>query len=342
MFFGLDISEGSLRLIQLKRKGKKILLASYNNLNIKPGTIINGEIKKEEELIKTVHKLIKTAKGEKINTKDVITVLPESKTFIKVMEIKTSDKKKIVGVINNEIKNHIPLTPEEIYLDWQILHQGPDITKLLIGAAPRNITNSYTTALEKSGLNPNILEIEGAAITRGLLDKEDSKSKIIIDIGAVRTGLIVYDHATIQFTVSLPLSGNKITETISKTLKLDMAKAEKAKVVCGIDSKKCEGALLKILIKSLDNLASQIKKSITFYQDNFPNSNPPTEIILCGGGANLDKIDQFISKKLNIPVKIGNPLNNIQQNRKISIPQNKILSYTTAIGLALREFQKKK
>ncbi len=339
--FGLDISDRALRLVQLRKNGNKIILRSYNDIAVPADIVNHGEIIQEDKLIKLLNQLVTSAKGGKINTRNIITVLPESKTFIKVIEIPSTDKENLPGVIDEEIKNHIPLSRDEIYLDWQILNQTSDSINVLIGAAPKNIVDSLTSTLEKGGLVPYIFEIEATAITRSLIKKDDQKAKIIIDFGAVRTGLIIYDHSTIPFTVSLPISGNKITETIAKTLNLDIKDAEKAKIVCGLDSKKCEGALLKILLKSIEDLTRQINKAMVFYQTNFPKGNQISEVILCGGGANFSDIDKVLSEKLKIPVKIGNPFTNIARSKKSIIPADKILSYTTAIGLALRAWQKK-
>lgn len=342
--FGLDISDRAIRLIKVGKKGKKITLNSFNELEIPDGIIVNGEIIQEDKLADLIKKLVSSTKGRKINIKNVISVLPETKTFIKVIDIPINRDKKefnIEDLVKKEIVNHIPLNPDEIYLDWQIVSEDSDNIKILIGAAPQNIVNSYSLALEKGGLIPYVLEIEAVAIVRGLIEEEDNKTKIIIDFGAARTGLILYDNKTIKFTVSLPISGNKITETIAQTLKLEYKKAEEAKIVCGLDPNKCEGALLKILLNNIDSLIRQIKKIITYYQSNFPDHNDISEIIICGGGANFGEIDQLLSEKLKIPVKIGNPFANITQTKKISIPKEKILSYTTAIGLALRSWYKK-
>ena len=47
--FGLDISDLSLKIIKLKRKGKFFDLASFGEEEIKPGIIKEGEIKDEEK-----------------------------------------------------------------------------------------------------------------------------------------------------------------------------------------------------------------------------------------------------------------------------------------------------
>jgi len=343
MFFGLDISDQSLRLIQLKKKGKKIFIDSYNDLEIKPGIISNGEIKEENELSNLFRKLIKSSNGSKVSTKNIITVLPESKTFIKVIEIENANNKKdnLPELINEEIKKHIPLSSDEIYIDWQIIKKiSNNNFRVLVGVVSKITADSYLKILEASGLNPYIFEIEAAAITRALLNDNEPDGKIIIDFGAARTGLIVYDNNTIQFTVSLPISGNNITETIAKTLNLDRQKAEEAKIICGLDQNKCDGALLKILMEPVESLAKEIKKAINFYQINSKKESKISEIILCGGGANFLNIEKIISEKTGIPARIGNPLIHIAKNKRLSIPQDKVLSYTTAIGLGLRALEK--
>lgn len=339
--FGLDIGERAIKLVQLKKIRKKTILAAYNCLALPPEIIVNGEIKQEDKFADLVRQLVKTAKGNKISSKELVAVLPETKTLLKVIEMPKNGEEEITETIKKEIVNHFPVSPEEIYFDWQILKQTAEKIKLVVGAAPKTIADSYFSAIEKSGLTPIIFEIEAAAIARSLVADDDSQAKIIIDFGAIRSGLSVYDQKILQFTASLPISGKKITEMIAKTLNLDIKSAEKAKIVCGLDTKKCEGALLKILLKPIDELAAQIKKAVLFYKNNFPEGNQIAEVILCGGGANFSQIDLVLSEKLKLPVKIGNPLQKIATRKKLIIPGNEILAYTTALGLALRASQKK-
>lgn len=351
---GLDIGDRSLRLIQLQKYGKKNLLRSFNEVSVPAGVIENGEIKKEKKLIELVNKLVKTTKGKKIVDRHVTAVLPETKTFIKVIDAaidSETDIKSDTGLqalAEQEIVKHVPLQIEDIYIDWQILKKQETSLTLLVGAVPRTVSDNYLALIEKCQLTPTSLEIEAAAITRSIIAEPEQKkkdqtpagAKIIIDFGAIRTGLILYDHDTAQFTSSLSISGERITNTISSTLNLDPKKAEEAKVVCGLDPEKCEGALLKVLMQSITALVREIKKAIRYYESNFENPQPVTEILLCGGGANFIMIDQVLSKKLGIPVKLSNPAEHIISKGKITIPDKDLLSFATAIGLALRNLEK--
>lgn len=343
--FGLDISDRALRVIQLKHSGKKTFITSYGSLSLEPGIFDNGVIIDESKAISAIQKVIKDVTGGKIKTPNVVSVLPETKTFIKVITVPASrDTKKpeLNTIINAEIVNHVPLGLEEIYLDWQVLHHDGDQAHVLIGAAPRTLVDSYITLIEKSGLVPYALEIEAQAIVRTLFPQQTlSHATIVIDFGAMRTGLALYDNDTIQFTVTLPISGNDITQVIAQVLQIKPEEAEKAKIVCGLDSTKCEGAMLKILMKPIDELANHIKKAITFYQSNFPEGREVKNIILTGGGSNFIKIDEVLTSKLGITTTVGNPFTNIVAKGKNGIPKKQIMSYVTAIGLALRGATKK-
>ena len=345
-FIGVDIGDRMLRLVRLKKSGKKFIVTTANEIQMPEGILKAGEIFDEKILTDLIKKLVKTARGSKIATKNVISVLPEQKTFIKVMAIdlgsESYDKKKIPDLIKKELINHIPLSLEELYLDWQVLSHTKTSAIVLVGAVTRVISDNYRIALEHAGLIPYILEVEAAPIIRTIIEEKDNSPKIVIDFGASRTGLIVYDHHTVQFTVSLPLSGDQITKTIAQILNIDLTKAEEAKVICGLDTEKCEGALRKVLFDAIDNLAEHIEKTISFYQDQSSNARPFSKVILVGGGANFLKINEVLQEKLNLPVEIGNPLLKSIIVKKDILPKNKLLSYATAIGLALRTFEQDK
>ena len=91
-------------------------------------------------------------------------------------------------------------------------------------------------------------------------------------------------------------------------------------------------------------LASQIKKYVNFYyghasHEYFSFDGKIEKIILSGEGAALKGLPEFLSSELRLPVRLGNPIIHIIQKngRQEIIPPSKILSFTTALGLALQD-----
>lgn len=347
--FGLDISDLSLKIIKLKKKGKFFDLASFGETPIKPGIIKKGEIKKEEDLAKTIKDALNKVKGEKIRTKYVVASLPEERAFLQVIQMPRMPKEDLKSAVVYEAENYIPLPVEEVYLDSQII--PPVINRLdhfdvLIAALPKKTIDPYIVCLKKADLKPLSLEIESLAIARALIKEERTTFPILlIDLGATRTGLTVFSGHSLRFTFSIPVSSQGFTEIISKALKVSPAEAEKLKTKHGLEKKREGEGVFEALIPALTDLVQQIKKYLDFYQTHTshehlpPNGKGVEKILLCGGGANLKGLPKLLSLQLKIPVELGSPWINIlpeSQKEVPTLPLEKALSYTTALGLALK------
>ncbi|MEK7172926.1 MAG: pilus assembly protein PilM [Patescibacteria group bacterium] len=238
---GLDISDLSLKLVQLNKINNKIKIQALSKINLPRGVIDNGIIKDQAKLIKAIKTMIINPDFGKISSKEIIACLPETKTFLKLIEIKKTFEP-IEKTISQEIKKYIPIPLNEIYYDWQIVENSTDKQMALIGATPQNIVNQYANLLSQTELSVIALEIESISICRSLLKEEagllsvSSASAVrqeppkipakadnhaIIDIGASHTSMIFYSKNTILFTVSMPISGEQITNDIAKTLELN-------------------------------------------------------------------------------------------------------------------------
>jgi type IV pilus assembly protein PilM len=298
-----------------------------------------------------------------------VACLPESKTFIKLIEVQKSPNA-LTDIIGNDIEKHVPLAINEIYYDWQVIEELADKYFVLIGAAPQNIVNQYTALLDDAKLSPIALEIEPIAIARCLLKEEGPDSKLatginygLVDIGAAHTCMTFYSKNTILFTVSMPISGEEITTKIAEALNLTREQAEKAKIICGLDEIRANGVIKKILADMIEKVVIKVREAIQYYENYFGQYGPLNQILFCGGGANIANLAKIINRQLSIEVKIADALNKINgdkdkfnkiflekhhldsmaaklnlsgKEKKLSIEQNSSATYATAIGLALR------
>lgn len=371
--FGLDISDLSIKAVEIEQQGSKRYIKAMKSTVIPDGLISDGVIQDEKKVAKIIRKLVET--GEKINTQYAVVSLPETKTFIKVIEITENEenRKSASELIKEELPKHMPISVEQAHLDWQPVYDQPKKKKFLVGAVEEEIADSYVRLCHQAGLEIVALEIEAEAIMRAITrmpsrygviqklmgringgEKNENKNegkkkkrkaeesgesapKIIVDLGAHRAGLILAENGIIQFSNSLQnISGKMITEIIAQKKNLTFAEAEKVKLICGSNPKKCRGAVLETVQSMLDEIAREIINAIEFYQTHFKRQ-ADIEVILVGGGANMSGIEKTLQDKLKRPVSIGRPLINVEIGQKGEKHKN-ILAYTTAIGLALRRF----
>jgi type IV pilus assembly protein PilM len=364
--FGIDLSDRSIKAIQFQKKGKKLSGFLYGNEEIPAGLIEDGEIKDFKKVAELIKKVKNETKPALIKTDYVVCSLPESKCFFREIDFPEMTLEEASEAIKWETEQQIPLSWEEIYLDWHILNEknllektekklkknnlvsSEEIkkkTKVFLTAAPRKIVDSYVKVLKQAGLKPIAMEIESAAIVRALVNKnkdenDNDSAVLIIDFGETRTNFIIFKSPLIRFSRSISFSGMFLTDKISKELKIKYSEAEKLKRIWGIDREKGGGSLIECIEPALVDLSEKIQKSLDYYFEHFSKNSPENEvkkIILCGGGANLKGIDSWLASKIKKEVEKNDLWSNIAPlflNKKISFPKDSC--YATAIGLALR------
>ena len=366
---GLDISDYSLKLIQLNKSGRdSISIQAISRVELEKGLIEGGEIINKIKVIESIKTLLDKPLKGKITSKHVVACLPETKTYLKLIEIEKSPNN-INQIIESEIEKHIPLSVDDIYYDWQIIKSTREMDRVLIGACPKKIANQYIEVFKEAKLSIVGFEIEAVAISRALLREESPKIKkgqqkenyLIIDIGKKRTSMLVYSKNTPFFTLSLPLSGELITSHIAKSLEIDESQAEKAKIICGLDKSKAKGIIRNILSDTIDNIVEKIDESIDYFNHHFPDEGSISQILICGGGSSIKNIDSYIEEATSIKTSNGNSLKNFnskdkdienyfvevykmksdftegeENSKTMTISQDNRLTYATAIGLALR------
>lgn len=349
--FGLDIGDSSVKLVQLRHK-HRVGQPSYlypetlRSVSLPPGIIINGEIQQPEIVRKKIlHLLGKDGGYPKIESPWVVANLPEPQTFLKLIEIPTPAKDLVYDEVSFHASRHLPFDLQDTYLDWQVLNpnsEGPT-SKVLIAAVLKIVADSYTYLLEAAELNILALEAEAVAVSRSLItDSKDytGMARALVDIGASRSYVVVYDNDSIQFSKTLGFTGEAVTTAIAQALKIERDVAEKLKTTVGINHSKEYPNYSTVMETLIMKLVNEIKSSIRFYEEHFTAANPVTHITMCGGLSNLANIDTVLSQKLKISARPGNVWKNLapkMASEEITDDEKRRgLSFATAIGLALR------
>ncbi|PIR03253.1 MAG: hypothetical protein COV60_01305 [Candidatus Magasanikbacteria bacterium CG11_big_fil_rev_8_21_14_0_20_43_7] len=348
--FGLDIGDLSIKVVALqnisgRKRTPRFRLDVARQTGLPPGLILDGEIQSPEQVRTYIKHLLEGSKGEKaITGKWCVATIPEIHSFIKVIHVPKEEHDVIEDDILLLAKQHIPFDEESYYLDWQPLPPlVADVqishTRVLIGATPKHIADMYTYLIESLGLGIIALEIEALAIARSMITstKEyEGEARALLDIGATQTGLIVYDNETIQFSQTIPFSGEVITTAIEQGLHISREKAEKLKHIHGISYTKEYGEALGLIKQSVDTFVDTIARTFQFYYSHFIDTNNITHITMSGGASNMKQLPELLSERLGIECKTGKIWKNLGDSPGTLPDEAASLGYATAVGLALR------
>lgn len=340
--FGLDLSDLSMKALWLDRVGQRDSVMSFGSVPLPLGSVVDGEIMNPEAVETAIEQLLAKSGPKKIKTRKIICSLPETKAFLRIISLPLMAESEVQEAIKWEIEANIPLSLDQVYYDWQALDlnltQEKGKMSVLVVAVARSVVDQFQSVLNAAGLEVVGLETESIAQARSLLSEKNEKdTTLIVDIGDRRTSFLIAIGSTPCFTSSVPLSSQMITDAIAKSMRLSFDEAEELKIQQGLGSLALQSPVLKAALPVLENISTEIEKSIDFYLNNLRYSQNIDAIVLCGGGSNMQGLLPYLSRRLSRPIEFGNPWVNVHLGKQLPIIDRKhSVQYSTAIGLALR------
>jgi len=339
---GLDLSDLSVKVVFLQREGNADRIRSFGFAPIPVGSISDGEIQNKQQVADAIRKAFASSGPKRIKSRNVICSLPETKAFLRVITIPEMKEEEIHEAVKWEMEANIPLPLDQVYYDWQLIGDGAGAekgkTNLLVVAIAKNVVDQTIEVLEMADVEPFGLEIESIAQARSLISEElEKKTALIVDVGDRRTSFTILDMGVPCFTSSIPLCGQSLSDAIAKNMGISFDEAEKLKFSYGIGVDFKDNTILEAVRPVLENLVSEIERSIDFYLSGLQYSKSVDDIVICGGGANTKGIIPYLAKRLKREVILGDPWVNIRLGDKLpSIDRKSSVQFSTAIGLALK------
>ena len=353
---GVDLSDASLKLIQFEKIGRGFRTVAYSDQPLPKEMIVANTIKDPKALVAIIKSAVAHPKFGHVTSQRVVASIPESKCFARVISMAKVTDEEAGEAVPWESEQYIPMPRNQVYLDWVVLSETDpaqkDKMKVLITAAPKDYVDDYTRILKEAGLQPTALEIESQAVARSLVTT-DAETILLIDIDTVRSSFIIYERGTLEFTSSIPLAGAIWTEKIAKELGVTVEEAEALKRRCGLDPALEKGRVRRALAPLIQNLASEINNILRFYEEHVNTSGKITRILLSGGSSKLrhlpSQLKELLAKSDNgrglrslggLRVELGNPWLKVLGKKQVApLWREDSLSFSTAIGLALRDFE---
>lgn len=196
-----------------------------------------------------------------------------------------------------EARKILPIEPDQMYYDVQIQRSS----KLAcLAASQRVVVDHYLEVMKAANFSILGIHSEAEAVAKALIPVTDEPTGyIIIDLGTARTTVAFYIFNAIFFSTTYP-------------------------------SVLVNGGLQQ------NNLIAVLQQLQQYYNEHFSATVLLTKIILCGSGAYIPNLVDWLKTLTTVPVQTGDPLFYFKPNH-ISKRLERPLAYTTAIGLALQK-----
>lgn len=339
----LDLSDKSLKYMELRRKNGALSVGRFGIYALEEGMIEGGEIKQKEKLIS----FLKPIK-EKLKTEIVIASLPEEKVFLSRIKFPLMDEYRIKEALSLQLDEYVPLSAAEAIFDYDIINKPAENKEqthlhLNLAAFPKSFVESYRDVFFGAGFVPAAFEMEAQAFARAVVPEEEIGSIMIVDFGRSRTTFAIVSNSKVQFATTIALAGEEIEKTFITQLKIGRPQVEAAKRDIGLIKRKGNEALFESLKPIVSVIKDEAAKQAAYWESRNEvgeKNEKISKIILCGGESTLAGLPEFLSYELKIKAELGNPWINVAsfENYIPEIEARDSLAYSTVIGLALRQW----
>jgi len=340
---GLDISSTAVKLLELGKSGDRLRVESYAVEPLPPNSVNEKNIADVEAVGEAIKRAVKRS-GTR--SKMAAAAVAGSAVITKTISMPSNlSEDEMEQQIQMEADQYIPYPLEEVNLDFEIL--GPaendlDRVDVLLAASRSENVNDRIDAIDLAGLKARVVDVESYAIENAfsllapqLPEQGIDQTVAVLDVGATMTTLnVMHDLKTI-YTREQVFGGKQLTEEIQRRYGLSYEEAGMAKRQGGLP----DNYVPEVLEPFKEAMAQQVSRSLQFF---FSSSqyNAVDHIVLAGGSAMINGIDEMIANKLGVNTTIANPFTHMTLASRVKAQSlsNDAPALMIACGLAMRSF----
>ncbi|MCR4322626.1 MAG: pilus assembly protein PilM [Candidatus Azambacteria bacterium] len=363
-FLGVDIGTAAIKVVQLSKERDTYRLENYGEIKFAaeeaPMEVYQqSSLKMLDEQVASLIKKIIAKTG--ITATQAALSLPVFSSFSTIIELPPMPKDEMEKAIQFEARQYVPIPISEVSLDSIVIGEEHKIHKenggstdgngqqnepqtakpqrkkhveVLLVAVPNEIKKKYQRIAELSGLNLIALEMETFPLARALL-KGDPTITIIADVGARSTDICIVDNGFVRISHNFEFSGVDITKAYAEFAKLNFIDAERAKKVTGLNLTPGQLSEAKALVGIVDSIINEIDRIIHSYFNK--TGREVKQVVLAGGVSFMPGFVERLQEKLNTPVIMGKPFENIVYQKELEKTLTEIgPTFGVAVGLAMR------
>ena len=337
---GLDISDGSVRFIELTGSGDEKKLGRFGKIKLPEGVISNGIIKNKPKLVEALRPL-----KDKHGFNFVRVSIIETNSYIFKTRVSVSpsmSRREILSSLSFKIEPNVPMKIEDINFDFDVIQRTDKYIDVVVTALSKSIIDNFIEVLDEVGLKPLSFEVEAQAVTRSSVLNGDDSTLMLVDFRSTRVSVSIVSGGKVRFTSTLDIGGDDLIKAIKKEFDVSSADAKKIKQKKGILKSDHDDETFFAMVSTVSALKDEMNKFLIYWNTHRGKKSggdkKVEKIILCGENGALRGLDDFLALSLSLKTERANVWQNILMP-KYFIPEIHFfvsLEYAAAIGLAMR------
>jgi type IV pilus assembly protein PilM len=303
--WAIDIGNNSLKALYLSTERGVVEVIGFDN--IRHGKILSGsdvtDAEREELVALTLRKFVNKYD---LSLDEIAVSVPSQNSFARFVNLPPVEAKRIPEMVRFEAVQQIPFGINDVQWDWQLMTE-PDSPEIKVGifAIKNEVVNSALEHFNREDVQASYVQMAPMALYNYLLHDRpelvtsDTQATVVLNIGAEITDLVVCTKSAVWQRCIL-IGGNAFTKAIADTFRLNFQKAEKLKRTAPVS--KYARQIFQAMRPVFTDLASEVQRSLGFYNSSNPNTKI-VKIVALGGGTKLRGLLKYLQQTLQIPVE---------------------------------------
>jgi len=338
--WAIDIGSNSLKALRLSNESGVVEVIGFDNIQHRK--ILTGrgvKAAERDELIAV--SLRQFVNQNDLGKDDIVVSVPSQNSFARFVNLPPVEPKRIPEIVKFEAAQQIPFDINDVQWDWQLMTEtGSPETKVGIFAIKNDVVTSALEHFGRENVQVSYVQMAPMALynyvlyDRPDLSRSDNQATVVLNIGAENTDLVVCTRSTVWQRCIL-MGGNSFTRAVADTFKLNFEKAEKLKRTAPMS--KYARQLLQAMRPVFTDLASEIQRSLGFYNSSNPNTKL-SKIIALGGGTKMRGLLKYLQQSLQIPIERPDSFKKLAISSGVSAAKfhENVCDFGIVYGLALQ------
>ncbi|MBI2624185.1 pilus assembly protein PilM [Candidatus Parcubacteria bacterium] len=359
---GVDVGTSAIKIVELTKDNERLRTTNYGLITRVEPEEAQGVSRKFSQLsVSDLSGLIqKAVVAMDLKAAPTAMSVPVFSSFSTLIQLPIMPAEEVAQAVQFEARKAIPVPIDEVVMEWTILQRERDpklpqskpawfkflgMSKaasnsatsakgtigVMLAAVPREVLAKYVAVANGVGLPLAFVEVETFSLARALASQTPEPS-LLVDIGARSTNFSIIEEGFVSLTHNVETAGHDLTRATARGLNVHLARAEERKQAQGLTGGAGESQIAQLMVSYLDLLVGEAERVLAIHERS---GSKVDRIIFAGGSVRLPGLADYFASKLNRPVEIAKPFQNLLGPSELTNQFDELgPSFAVAVGLA--------
>jgi len=344
---GVDINSNTISLLDLDQARQGAEMLHYASQPTPPNTVREGLLADPETIGSVLRSTIEQSGLTPAQGQPTIRVsVPGQSVVVRLIPVPIGmPPDELADVVAQEAINHVPFPVSEANLDWSIMPatertdpDGVSRVDVILVAMQKSIVDTYWRMCDAAGVKLGRIDTTSLSTIRGLVFANylpaDNDLYMLVNIRQDATDINLVRNAMPLFSRSVLLGMETLGEAIARSLEVPLSESfhmlSQVQLTGSAPLDARLGQAAQIARTVFGDITDEVGRSLEFYRSQVGEVQIK-QMLLCGPGAVIPQIEQFIANRLNVPAEIVNPLRQVSRDQTL-VPDSLGAGLTLALG----------